>query len=542
MLDAAITNHLLQSTAFALATAGLCWLLRRQAARIRFWVWLAASLKFLLPFSALVWVGQTAEPPAPSIRSHAVAVERVEQAIFPAVTPATTPARRVAWRTGLGTVWLAGFVVLVAWRVRQWMELRRALRIAMPVDLHLTIPVYETTARLEPGVAGLMRPILLLPLGLRNSLPPTQFDAILAHELCHVRERDNITALLHMVVEALFWFHPLVWWVGARMIEERERACDESVIRQGNEREAYARGVLNVCEHYAASPLPCAAGITGSDLKQRIREIMTATAPIPLSATRRIALGALGLTAVLGPVTLGIVRGQTAPEKYQFEVASIRPSQAGGRGTHININNSQFTTRNTPLLTLIQYAYGMQDYQLAGVPDWAKERRFDITAKFDTAEDLSDTAREGSRNERIRARVRNLLAERFQLVLREGKKDLPVYKLVEDRNGHKLKAAAEGGGSMNVSQNNGSGTLQSDGFLLPGLAVTLSGILGRPVRDETGIGGRFSAELRWMGDDAAAQGPTIFTALREQLGLRLESGKGPVVTYAIERAALPSEN
>lgn len=542
MISPSLANHLLQSTVFAFAVAGICWLLRRQSARTRFWLWLAASVKFLLPLSALVWLGQTTEAPLPGVRIHAVSVERMDASVFPAVTVAATPSRRLAWQAGLGSIWLGGVLFLLVRRGRQWQTLRQTLRHATPAAMELPIPVYETTAPLEPGIAGIIRPVLLLPTGLRESLPRTQFDAIVAHELCHVRAWDNATAFLHMAVETIFWFHPLVWWIGARMVAERERACDEAVIGQGKEREVYARGVLHVCERYAASPLPCAAGITGSNLQRRIREIMTAAVPGRLSLGYRAVLAGLSLFAVVGPVALGILRAQTTPGKYQFEVASIRPSQAEGRGTHINVNNAQFTTRNTPLVTLITYAYSVQGYQLVDVPDWVRERRFDIAAKFDTAEDLSDTAREGTRNERIRARVRNLLADRFQLVLREGKKDLPVYKLVEDRSGHKLKAAPEGGGSMNVSQNNGSGTLQSDGFALPGLATTLSGILGRPVVDETGIGGRFAAELRWMADEAASQGPTIFTALREQLGLKLEAGKGPVTVFTIERAALPSEN
>ena len=69
----------------------------------------------------------------------------------------------------------------------------------------------------------------------------------MAHEVCHVRRRDNLTAALHMLVEAAFWFHPLVWWLGARLVAERERACDEAVLRLGRRPEAYAEGILKVC-------------------------------------------------------------------------------------------------------------------------------------------------------------------------------------------------------------------------------------------------------------------------------------------------------
>src|SRR5437764_157806 len=122
---------------------------------------------------------------------------------------------------------------------------------------------------------ALFRPILLLPAGIRERLKPRELQAVLAHELCHVWRRDNLTSAIHMIVEAVFWFHPLVWWIGARLIEERERACDEAVLRLGNEPQEYAEGILNVCKSYLESPLWCVSGVTGSSLKKRIQAILT---------------------------------------------------------------------------------------------------------------------------------------------------------------------------------------------------------------------------------------------------------------------------
>src|SRR5438552_651971 len=84
----------------------------------------------------------------------------------------------------------------------------------------------------------------------RRLLRPPQLEAVLAHELCHVRRRDNLVASIHMIVEAIFWFHPLVWWIGAKLVEERERACDEEVLRLGSEPRVYAEGIVNVCKLY----------------------------------------------------------------------------------------------------------------------------------------------------------------------------------------------------------------------------------------------------------------------------------------------------
>ena len=114
-----------------------------------------------------------------------------------------------------------------------------------------------------------------MPNGIVDCFTAREMEAIVAHELCHVRRRDNLVAAIHMAVEAVFWFHPLVWWVGARLVEERERACDEEVLRSGGDPRVYAEGILKICELYLASPLACVSGVTGGDLKRRIEAIMS---------------------------------------------------------------------------------------------------------------------------------------------------------------------------------------------------------------------------------------------------------------------------
>ena len=127
------------------------------------------------------------------------------------------------------------------------------------------------TRRSNLGVFGILSPVLLWPRRIAERLGDEQVEAILAHELSHVRRRDNLAAALHMIVQALFWFHPLVWWLGARLVDERERACDEEVIRLGSEPQVYAESILKTCEFYVESRLACVAGVTGSDLKQADR-------------------------------------------------------------------------------------------------------------------------------------------------------------------------------------------------------------------------------------------------------------------------------
>ena len=96
----------------------------------------------------------------------------------------------------------------------------------------------------------------------------------MAHEACHIRRRDNLTATLHTLIESLYWFHPAVWWIGGRLVQERERACDQDVLRGGAEPRTYAEGIVNVCRRYVDVGLACVSGVSGSRIKQRVEAIM----------------------------------------------------------------------------------------------------------------------------------------------------------------------------------------------------------------------------------------------------------------------------
>ncbi|MBI4906504.1 MAG: TIGR03435 family protein [Acidobacteria bacterium] len=540
-----LLNHLWQSTLFAVVIGCLCFAMRGTHARTRYWLWLAASVKFLLPFSLLVSLGQRVERPTTRPQVEAQTVERITSTFAPAALVVTEDAPatgRPAWPV----IWVVGAAVVAGRWLREWIRLRAIRRTARRVWLGIPVPVYETGADVEPGVFGIWRQALVLPEGLASKLTPEQLEAVLAHEVTHARHRDNLTAALHMGATAVFWYHPLIWWIGARLVEERERACDEAVVAEGKARAEYARGILNVCKHYVGSPLPCAAGVSGADLRKRIAAILTDPMPAGLKGWSK-ALLCCGVAVVVAvPLILGGLQGQTATDGFKFEVASIRPA-APGRGSSSSMHTSQarMTTSNTTLRQLVLFAYSVQEYQLTGGPEWVLSERYDIVANYDASEDnvtASEVSRQKSRDARIKARLRHLLAERFQLKLREETKELPIFGLVVDRGGHKFKADPDGKGNMNVNENNGSGVLRGDGLTMERLAVTLSGKLGRPVVDETGLAGLFAVEMKWTADGAGDGGPTIYTALKEQLGLRLESKKGPVKTYVIEGVAKPTEN
>ncbi len=158
-------------------------------------------------------------------------------------------------------------------------------------------------------MVGVLRPVLLIPDGIADRLTSAQLASVLAHELCHVRRRDNLAASIHMVVEALFWFHPLVWWVGARMVEERERACDEAVLNLGSAPKDYAEAILGVCKLYAESPLVGVSGVTGANLKKRLEAIMNQRIGERLSLAKKLLLTGAGAAALVVPVLFGVLIG-----------------------------------------------------------------------------------------------------------------------------------------------------------------------------------------------------------------------------------------
>jgi TonB family protein len=179
-------------------------------------------------------------------------------------------------------------------------------------------------ALVEPSLVGIARPVLLLPRGIGERLTPAQLDAVIAHEIEHWRRRDNLTAALHMLVEALVWFHPLVWWIGARLVEERERACDEAVVAAGHDGRTYAEGILDVCEHYVESTLKCAAGVSGADLKRRVVEIGRNRVMSELPIVKKILLATFALAAVIVPIVLGAVSGRALAQSDPSIVPLVR--------------------------------------------------------------------------------------------------------------------------------------------------------------------------------------------------------------------------
>jgi beta-lactamase regulating signal transducer with metallopeptidase domain len=306
-------DHLWQSTLFAVVAGLLTLALRKNRARVRHGLWLAASAKFLLPLSALIVLGSRIPGPKPPQPASAVVSFMVAVSepftVPPAVTPPALPVRPTTnfLPPILAGIWACGFLGIVcSWWIR-WRRIAAVVRAGSPADLQLPIPVVVSPARVEPGVFGIVHPILMLPASIFERLTPEQLNAVIAHELEHVQHRDNLVAAFHMFVEAVFWFHPLLWWIGKRMLEERERACDESVLSTGSKPRVYAEAVISVCKLYVESPLGCVSGITGANLKRRIEVIMTQRIASDLHFTKKLGLAIVGLAVLTTPIFIGMM-------------------------------------------------------------------------------------------------------------------------------------------------------------------------------------------------------------------------------------------
>ncbi len=250
-----------------------------------------------------------------------------------------------------------------------------------------------------------------------------------------------------------------------------------------------------------------------------------------------------------------------AVKPLEFEVVSIKPSSPDARGSFINLGDAEtFTTGNIPLHNLITFAYDIRDLQLRGGPGWVGTERFDVIAKTPREElapgatdirKATDEERK-TRADRVRERVRTMLAERFGLVVHKETKEETVYFLMIAKGGSKMTPVTVPGDQQGM-RGNGRGHMQGMAATVDMLTNMLTGATGHPVRDKTELTGKYDWALdykpegegpRQEGADAseADTRPTIFTAVQEQLGLRLESGKGPVDLVVIDQVNKPTEN
>ena len=603
-LAPALGNHLWQSTVVVAAAGVLTLGLRKNHARARYWLWLSASMKFLVPFSWLEAAG--GQLSWARVRSASgglsLVIEQVNRPFAASAWPRVSPGGLVHGpfpHQNLGlmvaAIWLCGFAfVLTMWCLR-WRRLAAVIRESEPALLGRELEALRrlesamgtgprvemriSRTMLEPGIFGVLRPVLIWPLGVSACLDEEHLDAVLAHELCHVQSRDNLAALLHMLVEAAFWFHPLVWWLGARLIDERERACDEQVLELGSKRSVYAESILKVCQFCVGSPLACVSGVTGSDLKKRMVRIMSEGMVHKLDFFRKILLTAAALLTIAAPVMIGLMsatpgRAQEQAENSsaRFESVSIKPSVMNtpvyaGSNVHMvrmMVGPAGFSARNVTLRSLIQEAYGVQANQVFGGPEWLDTEAFDIDAKTGQPEGTpADLEKGAAVNHQM---LQNFLADRAKLALHKASKVLPSYELATVQSGSKLQPSVPAADvvesnngrvmgarqmMMNMDQS-GVRAIAAHEVSTDEIAQQLSRQLGVHVANATGLKGSYDFNLHWMDGKTATdgqneapssdvKGPSLFTALQEQLGLKLVPKDRPTDVLIVDSVERPAE-
>jgi uncharacterized protein (TIGR03435 family) len=274
------------------------------------------------------------------------------------------------------------------------------------------------------------------------------------------------------------------------------------------------------------------------------------------------------VSLVLFPAYAAVCQIQTPIQIPAFNVASVKENVSSSPNSNIRPEPGRLIVSNMPVKVLIAWAYNVWDYQISGGPGWIDSTRYNIEGKV-----------EGKPSQdQMKLMMQTLLGERFKLALHRGTKELPIYKLTVAKDGFKLLPLKEGDCIVfdptlppsnprltasdfcgNITA--GRGSFEGTSASMTDLAISFSSLMGRTVVDGTGITGAFHVRLKFAPVDVdpaagissssterdntaplADSLPSIFTALQEQLGLNLESTKGPVEVLVIDRIEKPSNN
>jgi uncharacterized protein (TIGR03435 family) len=462
----------------------------------------------------------------------------------------------------------------------EWQEILR--RLGARIGLSRPVRLLVSALVQVPTVVGCLRPVVLVPVGALSGLPPEHLEALLLHELAHIRRHDYLVNILQSVAEALLFYHPAVWWVSGHIRAERELCCDDVAVSASGDALTVARALAQL-ESYRVAHLAAAVAANGGSLSNRIARLLGQSRP-PVRAG--LGPGVVTVAVLLVAAAYGLF-GQSEAHPA-FAVASIKQNasnwsdrtqhpmgvryQPGGRLTAINAS----------LMLLIQFAYADHDRamlghsqpllaEVVGGPAWIDSLGYDIEAKPEGATDPKHAW----------LMLQTLLADRFKLALHRETRDLPVYDLTAAKSGLKLPAPKDvdcvsfppGATPQHVPGKVDCGyvplLMEAGRLRMEGSKVHMADLIreltmatGRPVLDKTGFTGEFDLNLSFAPDDALMglpgnRGPddsggarlpagrdltNLFAALEEQLGLKLTPAKGPVEVLVIDHAERPAAN
>jgi len=590
-----LINTLWQAALIALAV----WTVFRFRARINaatrhaIW-WCTLAVILILPFTRqIASVVQPSRPPGTTFRRVQDTV-KTTSAAAPEVVVLRLPASPESrWPGLLVFLWMAIALSRLMQLVRSYFYFRRVRRRAMasPIRLpHLKrVAIVLISPEIEsPMAVGFRPPAVLLPASSIGNLSEEQREHILLHEAAHLAAYDDWTNLLLRFLRALLNLHPVAIGIIRQIECERELACDDWVVERTGSARPYARTLAHMLEAGSASRGPVlASGFLGgkSRIGRRIEILLRRGRTFSARIARREALVSAAVLLLLivaasfAPHWIALAQGtpdwQTAAGgNMTFEVASVKldpgpfrppnfPLDAGNSFVSLRSNEpprGRFSA-DFPLAVYITFAYKLTltpnetREMLAHVPKWVGENRYAIEAK----------APGNPTKDQMRLMMQSLLAERFHLALHFESRDMPALAMELIKPGKtepKLRPHGEGPPcdtpaasdifpavcdtyGMTIQQGKRRAGSRNTTIQRLAEAIPTFGSVDRPVVDRTGLAGTYDFTLEWVPDSPQpvdTEGPAFIDALREQLGLKLESTKAAIRTPVIDRIDRPTEN
>ena len=554
-------------------------LARRTRASVCHLILLAAFAALIAVPVAMQFLPDVAIPiPAARAMLGPVAVFVVDAPVSnvaPESAPTATAAIPVVTRSTLiATAWMLGAIVCVMPVLGAFAHTRRMRKAATPWRDGLIALLEDCPGPLTIGIA---RPLIVFP---REAVhwPADDVRRAIVHEMEHVRRRDCLIDTIARLVCAAYWFHPLVWIALRHLRLDAERACDDAVV--GSDVDvAYAEQLIALAERLATRrDVFAMAMASGSDLSARVRALLDVD-------QRRGRIGRVWATAIVAATVIvggsiaslsAVSSSQGAQQRLAFEVASIKENTSG----HPNAGGDRFDTRIYPGgrfmarnmtlhdLVLIAYRDEFAASQISGFADWMLEKRFDIEAKAATGEiPTGDLTRATA--QQLRWMQRSLLVDRFALRVHREEKIGELHVLSVAPGGHKMKRNTDATPCASSRQQNappwaGCHSLRMGRTGLDGSAVDTADIAGalqaflqRPVIDRANLTELYQVSARWNSGppgplsrpDAlvtepqpSPDDPDIYTAMRQQLGLKLDTERKLLPVLVVESAAMPQEN
>lgn len=335
-LSLSLLVHFAQATLFGAIIALALLALPVADARLRYWLGWFGLAKFVLPLGLL---GLSVPALAPAWFSG----HWLPSLLGPAAPSPTTGAPAVlSWPVFFGIVWASGIIALAVWHaVQTWLCARQLRANRTPFSpqeaVHLAelarrmglnparIQGWTTAADIAPGMFGIFRSGIHVPRELLRLLTRDETEAVLLHELVHVARRDNLWRLAQTVIVCLCWFHPLVWWLHRRLIQESEQACDEAVVRLTRNHETYVQGLLKAARFALGLSAPGFPGMARHGLKTRLAALLNPTLKKDHPMLRLV----LFLCVLTGFVATSDATGLSespATETYPIDKLEIKPT------------------------------------------------------------------------------------------------------------------------------------------------------------------------------------------------------------------------